>query len=363
MTILDIPGNYDVLTLNWLNAVLCHAHPGAIVTDFRLGMPDDGSSNRRKIHLQYNVEGKAAGLPDTVFCKAAANAQTRTVLAQFGSSEAEVKFYRNVQLKLDIPTPQCFFSGYNSETYAYFLVLEDLGDKVKFPDQTYSLSRPEAFAMVDSLARLHSRFYEDPALGGASLPFLRWHDWWNRLNAAAPGFALCCDEAFQACDFLMPSRLYRRHAEVWGRTIDAAQAHRTLPQTLLHSDVHLKNWFIDQTGRFGLHDWQLTTIGHWSRDLVYALVTSLDVEQRRQWFDDLLRYYLERMAELSAERVSFEDAHKFCRQQMMCVLSFWTITFNPSPEMPEMQPQETINTFLKRMFHAIDDFGSLDSFT
>ncbi len=56
----DIPRSYEAITDTWLTQVLCTQHPEAAVIGHELGPPDDGTNNRRRIHLRYNAAGHAA---------------------------------------------------------------------------------------------------------------------------------------------------------------------------------------------------------------------------------------------------------------------------------------------------------------
>lgn len=358
----QVPSTYEAITDTWLTDVLCSGVPGARVVEFGFDAPDDGSSNRRRIFLSYNEPGEAAGLPATVFCKAAASLATRTVLAESGTAEAETNFYLKARPRLDIPAPETYYAGFDPETYAYLIMMKDVGGTVTFPDERHVTTREQAENQIDTLARLHSRFYESPELGTASLPFTRWNVWWKDMMAASPGFAPCCDQAFGESEHIMPARLFRRREEIWPKTMQSAANHAGLPQTLIHSDVHLKNWFLLPDNRMGLHDWQLATIGHWSRDLIYTITTALTVENRRAWDRELIALYLDKMAEHGVPRISLDEALNHCRQQLMTALAFWTITLRPAPEMTDMQPERTTWEFLTRFYAAIDDHDALDAF-
>ena len=91
----------------------------------------------------------------------------------------------------------------------------------------------------------------------------------------------------------MPERLFKREAEVWPATLRSVERHGELPRGLIHSDVHLGNWYVTRAGAMGVNDWQCTCRGNWSRDFAYAMSTSLLPENRRAWEKDLLRLYLE----------------------------------------------------------------------
>src|SRR5882762_7110813 len=93
-----------------------------------------GSSNRRRIFLTYNDAGKGAGLPETVFCKAAEKLSNRIVLGASGAALTEANFYNKVRPHVSIEAPVPLYANYDPETYAYFIMLEDLGGKVLFCD-------------------------------------------------------------------------------------------------------------------------------------------------------------------------------------------------------------------------------------
>ncbi|MDB5702360.1 MAG: hypothetical protein JWL66_2559 [Sphingomonadales bacterium] len=358
----QVPATYEAMTCEWLSAIACRDVPGAEVTGFRFDVRDDGSSNRRRIFLDYNAAGRAAALPDKLFCKAAENLENRIVLGVSGTALAESNFYNLVRDRLDIPTPRARFAGFDPDNFAYLIVMDDMAEDVIFPDERVEMTWDMAVQQVTTLAGLHSRFYDSPELGTETLPFKRWPDWWNAMMTGAPRFGEFCDRAFGDAESVIPARLFKRRGEIWPATGASVARHSSLPQTLIHSDVHFKNWYILGDGRLGLNDWQLTTIGHWSRDFAFATTTSLTVENRRKWGDELLRVYLDQMAERGVPAVAFEDARRNVRQQLFSALAFWTITLRPADDMPAMQPEHTTYEFIKRLATGIDDLDALDSF-
>ena len=109
-------------------------------------------------------------------------------------------------------------------------------------------------------------------------------------------------------------------------------------------------------------DWQAVSIGHWSRDFAYAISTTLAIEDRRAWFDDLLRMYIDKMLGYGAPCLSYDDALFNIRQQLMTALAYWTITLVPAPGMPPMQPPEITIELIKRISAMADDLDALDAF-
>jgi thiamine kinase-like enzyme len=361
-TVGEVPGTYDAITAQWLSAVLCRNTSGAEVTGFKVVDRSDGSSNRARIQLHYNDAGQRAGLPATVFCKGAMTLRNRVLMALCGGGFGEAMLFHKVRDRLGIETPQHIHAAFNPDTFAYIIVMKDIGATTHFCNEKSVITRELADKIVDTLAKLHSRFYESPELGSATIPFKTWPDYWDNALVNLVGWEAACDEAFGLAESVIPPRLFKRRADVWPATLASVTRHHQLPKTLAHSDCHLGNWYIAGNGDMGLTDWQAASIGHWSRDFAYALSTTLAVEDRRAWFDDLLRRYLDRMVEYGTPRIAFNEAHFYVRQQLMTALAYWTITLVPAPDMPPMQPPAITYELIKRISTAMDDMDALGAF-
>lgn len=356
----DIPLSYDAFTPEWLTAVLCKDVPGARVTDFGFGDRDDGTTNRRRIHLRYNAAGEAAGLPATLFCKATIDLGNRITLGACGSAHAEATFYGSIRPRLNLEVPWGYHAHFDPESFAYIVLLRDMEQDVTFCSEHTPMDRARAEGQVLLLADLHSRFYESPELGGPRLPLTRWTDWWA--NLMTMDYGLYCQRGVEAAEAVIPPRLFARRAEIWPATMASVDAHNRLPRMVLHADVHLKNWYVTASGAMGLSDWQNCCIGHWGRDLAYAMTTALAPEDRRAWERDLVALYLDRLASRGVAPIPFEQAFTLYRQQTFSALAYWTSTLCPPDDWADMQPSETSIAFIHRMATAIDDLDALDSF-
>jgi hypothetical protein len=358
----DVPGSYDAITPQWLTGILCRDVAGAEVLAVSQGERDDGSSNRRRLFLTYNEAGQRAGLPPTVFCKSAETLNNRLMLGSLGTALAEVNFFNKIRGRLDIEAQTAWHAAFDPERYTYIVVMRDLGGFMEFCDERTEIDRDMAVSLVTLLATLHGTFYEHPELGTETMPFRPWSVFWDGMMPHFPDFEAACDRAVLQAESVIPPRLFARRSEIWPATIASVRQHDQLPRTLIHCDVHLKNWYVTPARQMGLADWQILSVGHWSRDFIYAVTTALSIENRRAWLPDLLRIYLDRMAELGVPRVSTEEAMLNCRQQLFTALAFWTVTLVPATGMPPMQPERTTYRFIERMAAAIDDLDALDSF-
>lgn len=358
-----VPPTYESITDEWLTDVLCGDTPGAQVVSHRLDERDDGSSNRRRIFLEYNDAGKAAGLPATVFCKMSEQLANRITLAASGAAELEAVFYNSIRPLLGIEAPTGIYAKFDPENFRSLIMMQDMAGQVRFGHHTIEVTREMAEGMVHTLAGLHGPVYEKPIL--KQLGLRNWSKWWKDMMDATPEFGPACDRAFvESIELgLMTPALANRRAEIWPATMESARRHADLPETVTHNDVHFKNWYItNEGGRMGLSDWQIVCRGHWARDVIYALTTALTIENRRAWLEDLIKLYVELMKGHGVDMPGLDDVWFNLRQQLMTTLAFWTITLVPAPSMPDMQPRDITIEFLRRIYAAMEDYEALDAF-
>jgi Phosphotransferase enzyme family len=356
-----LPVSFDDITPQWLTGTLCRDHPEAEVLDYRMEFVEQGTTNRVRLHVDYDPGGEKAGLPTRLFCKASQGLANRISLGLSGAAEAEVNFYNNVRSFLDIEAPRAVFANMDTTSFNSIVILVDLSDAVsEFCTHRTVVTRARIEDQLALLAKVHGAGYSDPRVRQQLSLFATWVEYFT--NTLAFGMREGSEEGFRRADDLIPPRLHKRHAEVWPATIAAVEVNHKLQPTLTHGDVHLKNWFITDTGRMGLSDWQCVSRGHWGRDFGYTIGTALTIEDRRAWERDLLDFYLDQLYAAGGPKVSFDEGWVHYRQQLMTALTWWTITYNPAPGMPDMQPIDTAREFVKRLATAIDDLESLDSF-
>lgn len=357
----DMPPTYESITPEWLTAVLANGNPGAQVVSHELGPRDDGTSNRRKITVQWNDAGRQAGLPEKLFCKGTQSLESRYMLGMNEGVQAEVNFYNVLQPTVDVIAPPKYFARYDPETLNSIVVLEDLSDKVEFCTMATDLSLEHCRSQMRLLASLHSKFYESPLLKTKLNMFSNWETFF-RITAFDAGFEDSCIRGFVEAEEVIPPRLFARESEVWPATLKCVDTHESMPRGMTHNDVHMKNWFIRPDGEMGLNDWQNSAQGNGSRDLAYCISTAVVPEKRREWERDLLAYYIEEFAARGGPKLDFDVTFKRYRQQLFAALAWWSGTLGQPPEAPEMQPRETSLEFIRRTVTAIDDLDALDSF-
>ena len=359
LTLADIPVAFEAITPQWLTQVMCRNVPAAQVTSFQLGKPDEGTSSRRRIFLDYNAAGREAGLPASVFCKSTHTLTSRARIGVVGFIEAEVNFYRAIRDQLPIEAPRCWFANVNEQTLNSIIVLHDMTGRVEFCRHDAPVPRARAESQMRLLATLHARFHALPTLA-ADFGYLEaWAEQFTFL--AETNYRQSCLRGFEMAGTVIPPRLFARAAEVFPATLASAQRHAGLPNTLIHSDVHLRNWYLAPNGEMGLNDWQCFCRGHWSRDLAYCLSTSLAIADRRAWERELIAYYLDRLQASGGPRIEFDFAWRHYREQLLGALAWWTGTLGQPRSKQDMQPPEVSLEFIQRITAAMDDLEALDA--
>lgn len=355
----EVPWSAEAISPQWLSDVLCRGHDGARVESVTSDGGSDGSSVRRRITVGYNKAGKASGLPEHLFAKTTPSLLTRLTAGLVAPREGA--FYEQIRPGVAIETPVHYRSASDPISGRSLHLFEDMTvtKGVRFCDSRTVITRALAEDMADLLATLHGTFYDSPRFAG-DLSWLGTYEGYVR-TSAKNGARNGHERAMVLAEPVVPAAVTARREEIWPMLMAALDAHAEEPVTLLHSDVHLGNWYITGAERMGLCDWAIAGKGHWARDFAYAISTSLAIEDRRAWERDLLRRYLDRLEAAGGPRVSFDHGWNRYRQQLFGALMMWTPTLCPSPTRPEMQTEEMSLTMIGRITAAIGDTGALDS--
>jgi hypothetical protein len=355
----DLPRSYEAITPEWLTAILCSDVPNARVSRFSLDRANDGFTNRRRIYVEYNDVGKRALLPASVFCKACHDLASRVYCGISGAGENEVNFYNHLRDRLDIEAPRALFARCDPESKNYIIVMRDLLDAEFFQIDT-EIDLPRASRMMAVLSKFHGTFYDPAELALAERYFGKFSELWS--STMPLGMEGRSKNGFASAEQVIPPRLFANADKIWGATQASIKRHDDVPRTLTHADGHLKNWYLTSGDKLGLHDWQSPSTGHWSRDVAYAICTSLSVENRRLWERELLETYIDELHAAGGPKVAFNIAWRDYRQQIFSCLAIWTFTLIPAPAEPEFHADATKLEFVRRLSHAIDDLDSLNAF-
>jgi hypothetical protein len=253
----DIPCNYESLTPQWLTAVLCRNTAGAAVTSVRLGRGSIGTSARRRLLIEYNDAGERAGLPTSVFAKGTPNLITRIAGTVSEAMTGEAHFYRLIRPELSIEAPIGYHSAFDLKRGRSIHLIEDPVETkgATFCTPQTRLWRTQAEDIVQLLATLHGTYYESPRVAGDLAPIVRWPIQYGRMVRTVD-LKKYHHRGFERTAHAIPESVRRRSAHVWPAIVASTALHDRLPQTIVHCDVHLGNWYTTVGGRMGLLDWQ-----------------------------------------------------------------------------------------------------------
>lgn len=278
-----------------------------------------------------------------------------------GTARAEGRFYTELRPRLDIESPLGYHAAFDRRSLAGINVLEDIvaTRDARFCDFRTLVTRPMAESMVDLLADLHGHRFGDTTLTRDYRWLANFADWFA-IGARKMGTERYTARAMRVMGERIPRAIVDRADEIWPRTVAAAAVHRAQPTSVLHSDVHVGNWYLHGDGRMGLIDWQCVAHGHYARDLAYMLATALAVDDRRAWERALIERYVLRLSARAGQDIAFDDAWLRYREQMLHALWMWTITLCHSLLLPATQPEDTSRELITRICTAMADLDSLD---
>jgi aminoglycoside phosphotransferase (APT) family kinase protein len=360
MDLSRVPPSTAALTPEYLTAILCTSVPEAKVVSTTLGASSSGSSDRCELSVSYNAAGLQAGLPTELFHKCTKSFYTRLHLLRCGLSHNEANFYRIIQPETSFETPKCYHAALEERSYRSSIIMENVvrTKDARFFDVDTPFTRANIEAMLSLLARLHARYWESARLDSE----FTWLSTPQRFSAALEeGMELkqLTSRGMALADSVIPSDLSGRTEAVWRAYQRAMQLSSQAPHTYLHGDPHLRNYYRTADGRVGLSDWQVTMKGSWSHDFAYTMLTSLRVDQRRAWEQELLSFYLNRLEEYGAHRPPAADAWELYRRQTLYTFVGWLVTFGFGALQPDMQPASEALEIIRRAGAAVADLQSV----
>jgi aminoglycoside phosphotransferase (APT) family kinase protein len=283
-----IPGP-DGVTGDWLTGVLRTAgHPHATVRSVsarRIGSGQMGCCLR----LTLDVVGDPDA-PRHLIAKFPSDDPTsRQTGVALKSYLKEVTFYRELQPRVSITTPRCYYAAIDGDGPTFALVLEDLQPATP-GDQLAGCAPAVAEAAVTQLVGLHAPSWNDTTLRGLDwlgAPDAETSAMVRELYVATlPGFLDRCG-----------SSLATDEAAIIERVASAAGppfVYPPEPCTLVHIDYRLDNLLIDDTRtppRVTAVDWQSISLGSPLSDVAYFLGAGLLPEARRAVEENIVRAY------------------------------------------------------------------------
>jgi hypothetical protein len=349
------PSSAADVTAGWLTRKLASATPGAVAQRISPLDGTTGTTDRRRLAVEWNESGRAAGLPDHLFLKSTPlSAKNRTMVAALGMAANEARFYNEAADELGAVAPRSWYAraGIGAR---FLIVLEDI---VAAGGRPYALADhcdiDHAQGLIDAFATLHAQFWESPRLTGD----LSWIRTWS----TRPGYAVL--KTFYSRGRRGALRRERPEVTPAVRAVAAAldthadayyREFETGSLTLLHGDSHLGNTFARPDGRSGLLDWQVVWRGPGMREVSYWMTTGLEPETRRGAERDLIGRYLEGLRARGVKDVpAFDTAFDRYRLFTAEAWDATAMTIN----WPGLQAQQNADAAFRRACTAVEDLDT-----
>lgn len=268
-----------------------------------------------RLHLTY---GPGEQGPPTVIAKCQSLHPDNIMLSQMmGFYEREVNFYRELAADLEMRVPQCHVAEIAEGGAPFVLVIEEITG-ARAIDQVEGATKADTEAIVETIAALHARFWDNEALysldwlppmnndlykGAGALTEANWDGFVERWADKLP------HEVLDWCAQLTP-----RYVDM----VDWFAAER--PLTFAHTDVRADNFLFGGSAGDGVVtvlDFQLGTrhVGAW--DVANFLGASVTVENRRAWQSDVLATYHRALVDHGVSGYSLDE---LTRHYRLCTL-------------------------------------------
>ena len=287
---LPIPTTATEITPDWLTQTL-HATLAtsrvASATFARIG-EDEGftGGGLYRLTLTYNPQDPAS--PQTLVAKLSPdNPETRTLMR--AANAREVAFYQSQSPGSPLPVPRCYHAGFDPETGASILLLQDLRAYRSVPF-IKGCGPADAKRVIESLAILHAKWWNAPAL--ATLSGISMLDEYP-FDQLWPQYAEKVQALLQSIE-IPKSFLKLGDFIAQNQTRIFTQLMETAPITRLHRDVQIDNVMFANpkgSGAAVLFDWQFAGKGRGPYDIGYFLISSVDPAQRRNMERGLVAHY------------------------------------------------------------------------
>ena len=273
-----------------------------------------------------------------------------------GGTGTEIGFYRNFVDLAGTRVPSCFYAGHEHSSGRFILLLEDLS-AARAADQLSPCSQTDVEVVIDAMAGVHTRWWNDPELAKAS--------WLRSIDTPDPTIGRIYDAAWPgflaAFEDQLPDTLRQAGAALVGRIPEMISRFGEAPRTLSHGDCRLDNMFFDlpDGSPFALLDWQVANRGSGPADIAYFLGASLPAEQRRGFEEPILRRYQAALKAGDVGDYSWDALQRDYRRGMASLPLIMVIAgANLDTSMP--RGQALIEAFFERGEAALADSNFLE---
>ncbi len=301
LTKMNIPDGPEELTPGWLTEAL--RDTGVITEAAVRSVRVDPAAVRKgnlgrlnRIVLQYD-RGEP-GAPVSMVTKFHPfEIELREFVAE--ANRTEVRFYEQVAPNIQMRTPRRYFSAFDEDSGRSLLLLEDLGGH-RVADEIPGCTVAEAERITDSLANLHAKWWDSPALDQ-----LDWLQPFNKSFSVA-----IAGHPARSFDGPLPESVRAIGAVIKERYMYLFDLQSRPPLTVALNDIKIRHVLFSPepgSGDFAVVDFQLVVRARGVLDLARFYGGSLDTELRRSSEIKLLRSYHDSLLANGVEGYAFDE--------------------------------------------------------
>jgi hypothetical protein len=269
-----------------------------------------------RLSLTYKSDGVEG--PSTIIAKAPGSTETQRAMdAAMGLFARERFVYGELASALPVRLPRCYYAG--SADGEEPMLLEDLRD-LRMGDQVEGLDRVDAECLVEVLADMHARFWEQDPPGGDPSRLVSWTD---------PVFGAMLTQLVTSGVEALRARYAGRVgssvldaieelAPDWANVLSRCAEG---PQTFVHNDFRLDNIFFESDGEPVVIDWQLAGRCRGTQDVAYLLSGSMATDRLRDCWEQLLERYHAGLLAAGVRGYDLEKCRFHYRQSLLYTLA------------------------------------------
>jgi len=271
------------------------------------------------------------------------------------AGQREVQFYRHIASdQTDLPIPRCYLAEWDPQENHASLLLEDLSTSHTQRPLPLPPGPAHSLKIVESLAKIHARWWNHPALGksiGEALTSNQAAESLSRLHTSLPHFLDYLGDA------LLPAR-----REAYERILSSTFLHRRADRlqnlervTLIHGDAHTNNVMLPiNEDDAVLIDWHRWSIDIPLIDVAFLIALHWSSPRRRHDERLLIEHYHQTLLANGVDGYSFDDCWRDYRESVIIM------TLIPIGQTRRGMPAGVIWYGTDNSMSAFDDLGCSD---
>jgi thiamine kinase-like enzyme len=273
------------VTKEWLSSIL--SIPIESFTSNRIGTGQVSWTYR----LILTSSDSAA--PSSVILKvSSSDPDSRSAGLSLGIYEKEVCFYQDIAPALAKlgSLAVCYHASWDSQNGTFALLLGDA--KCETGDDIIGATIEQARVAVTELGKIHGNVLRNDSLLDK--------EWLNKKRQVNQTFM---EALFAGFVERYKDRLKPEHLNVCRRFVSSFDAWQEQQKKtndrngLVHGDYRLDNLLFGKNGELTVVDWQTLFVGPVMADFAYFIGSSLKINDRRKYQDELLKLYIESLGE------------------------------------------------------------------